>query len=94
MEQHTDEFLETYIDLEILAKMKGCYLVMVEKESLNALASYDKCLVVRHWDGEKPVVLERYGDDAVRTREDSSKGNNLTALPTVDENALKDFVKS
>ncbi len=74
---------ETYIDLEILANLNDEYLVRVGKDALNSLVCFDEALTVRHWDGEKPVVLEPYGETAVRTREDASSTNNLTELPNV-----------
>jgi len=75
---------EIYVDLEILASMDDEYLVRVSKDSLNTLVMFDDRLLVRHWDGEKPVLLEPYGETAVRTREDASRENNLEALPEVD----------
>lgn len=78
----------TYVDLEILADLGDEYLVRVGKDGLNALVEFDATLVVRHWDGEKPVVLEPYGDTAVRTREDARSTNNLENLPNVDVDEL------
>ena len=75
---------ETYVDLEILANMDDEYLVRISKDTLNSLVSFDESLTVRHWDGDKPVVLEPYGDTAVRTREDASSTNNLVNLQDVD----------
>lgn len=75
---------EIYIDLEILASMDDEYLVRVGKDSLNTLVMFDDKLVVRHWDGEKPVLLEPYGETAVRSKDDDSSTNNLEDLPEVD----------
>ncbi len=76
--------METYIDLEILGVNEdGAYVVTVSKEELAHLVAFDEELVVRHWDGQKPVVLENYGETAVRTREDGSTANNLANLPKV-----------
>ncbi len=80
--------VETYIDLEVLANLGDEYLVRVGKDALNSLVTYDEALTVRHWDGNKPVVLEPYGKTAVRTREDASSTNNLTTLPDVDVDEL------
>jgi len=74
---------EVYADLEILASMGDEYLVRIGKDALNALVVFDEHLVVRHWDGEKPVILEPYGDDAIRTAGDESASNNLAELPEV-----------
>ena len=79
---------ETYIDLEVLAKTDAEYLVLIGKDALNSLVVFDENLTVRHWDGEKPVVLEPYGEKAVRTREDASRTNNLVDLPDVDTDEL------
>ena len=80
--------VETYIDLEILADMDDEYLVRVSKENLNSLVTFDEALTVRHWDGNKPVVLEPYSTTAVRTREDDSSENNLAELASVDADEL------
>ena len=64
------------------------YLVRVSKDNLNSLVAFDEALTVRHWDGNKPVVLEPYGDTAVRTREDASSENNLAELVNVDADEL------
>ncbi|MBD3260984.1 MAG: hypothetical protein GF334_04780 [Candidatus Altiarchaeales archaeon] len=81
---------ETYVDVELLAELgEDDYLVRVSKEDLNSLVSFSRKLVVRHWDGDKPVLLSAYGDDAVRTKADASEGNNLTNLPRVNEDFLK-----
>ena len=80
--------VETYIDLEILANTDDEYLVRVSKDTLNSLVTFDEALTVRHWDGNKPVVLEPYGETAVRAREDANSTNNLTELPNVDVNEL------
>ena len=72
---------EVYVDLEILATMGEEYLVRIGKDVLNTLVSFDKGLVVRHWDGEKPVILEPYGETAVRTKKDTSTVNNLEGIP-------------
>ena len=79
---------EEYIDLEVLAEMDDEYLVRVGKDVLNALVTFDESLLVRHWDGEKPVVLEAYGETAVRTRDDAVSTNNLANLPNVDVDEL------
>ena len=79
---------EVYIDLEILAEMDDEYLVRIGKDTLNSLVSFDKSLIARHWDGQKPVVLEPYGETAVRTRADAICTNNLADLPDVDVDEL------
>jgi hypothetical protein len=79
---------EIYIDLEVLASMDDEYLVRIGKDSLNTLVLFDDHLVVRHWDGGKPVLLEPYGENAVRTRQDESSTNNLEELPEVDGNDI------
>ena len=83
---------DVYIDLEILAKTDNGYLVQVSKNALNDLVTFNDSLTVRHWDGEKPVVLEPYGDDAVRTQEDASEANNLDKLPQVSFSGLLDYL--
>lgn len=76
--------METYIDLEILGKDNdGDFVVVISKEELARLVKFDEELVVRHWDGQKPTILENYGEFAVRTREDGSPANNLANLPKV-----------
>lgn len=79
-----------YVDLEVVAEFgSDDYLVRVSKADLNSLVNFDSNLVLRHWDGEKPVLLLAYGSDAVRTEGDASEGNNLSNLPRVNENFLK-----
>jgi len=80
--------VEHYIDLEILAGTDDEYLVRIGKDALNDLVTFDEALTIRHWDGDKPVVLEPYGETSVRTREDASSTNNLTELPDVDLDEL------
>ena len=84
--------IETYIDLEILASVDAEYLVSISKDTLNALVSFDQGLTIRHWAGDKPVVLEPYGETAVRTQEDTSASNNLTELPNIDAAELVAFI--
>jgi hypothetical protein len=73
-----------YVDLQILAEVDNDdYLIVMSKKDLNSLISFNEELVVRHWNGEKPVLLETYGEDAVRTEEDEIEGNNLSTLPRV-----------
>jgi len=79
---------ETYIDLEVLADLGDEYLVRIGKDVLNSLVTLDADLVVRHWDGDSPVVLEPYGETAVRTRDDARSTNNLASLPDVDVDEL------
>ena len=79
---------EVYVDLEVLADIGDEYLVRIGKDVLNSLVSFDEALTVRHWDGDKPVVLEPYGETSVRTREDASVTNNLASLPGVDVDEL------
>lgn len=75
---------KAYVDLEVLAEVDNDdYLVVVSKSDLNTLVNFNESLVLRHWDGEKPVRLLDYGDDAVRTQADASEGNNLANLPRV-----------
>ncbi len=80
---------EVYSDLEILAAVKDDYLIRISKSDLNTLVTFCNELVVRHWDGNQPVVLEAYGEFAVRTREDANAENNLTSLPVLSENDLR-----
>lgn len=80
---------EVYTDLEILATVENDYLIRVSKSDLNTLVTFCDELVIRHWDGIKPVVLEAYGDSAVRTKEDASADNNLTGLPALAEDDLQ-----
>ena len=80
---------EVYADLEILATVGEDYLVRLPKADLNTLVSFCDELVVRHWDGTQPVVLEPYGDSAVRTKEDASEENNLAELPTLSDSDLR-----
>jgi hypothetical protein len=72
----------TYVDLEVLAEVDGGeYLVVVSKKDLNSLVTFDEELVLRSWDGEKPVLLVAYGEEAVRTAGDTTEDNNLSNLP-------------
>ena len=79
---------EIYVDLEVLADMNDEYLVRISKDALNTLVMFDASLVIRHWDGDKPVVLEPYGENAVRTKGDAKSTNNLASLRNVDVNEL------
>ncbi len=84
----------TYMDLEILAEMADDdYLIRISKANLNALVTFSEELTVRHWDGEKPVLLEAYGEYAVRTREDADEDNNLSELPKIGENHVVALLK-
>ncbi len=87
---------EIYIDLEILATdpEEETYLVTVSKKTLNSLVSFDEALVIRHWDGEKPVILEAYGTNAVRTSEDASTANNLSELPSIDADTFINWFRT
>lgn len=49
---------EKFVDLEILSKTDDGYVVLIDNNSLDTLVKFDECLTVRHWDGEKPVILE------------------------------------
>lgn len=83
--------METYIDLEILGENDAeDYVVVISKKEFAHLVKFDKTLVVRHWDGEKPVVLEDYGKYAIRTKEDGSTDNNLSNLPKVTSIVVSD----
>lgn len=76
--------METFVDLKILGSYdEDAYVIAISKEDLSQLVRFNEELVIRHWDGNKPVVLENYGDTAVRTREDGSEANNLASLPRV-----------
>ncbi len=80
---------DTYADLEILAEVADDdYLIRISKADLNTLVNFNTELTIRHWDGEKPVSLEGYGEDAVRTVEDATVHNNLSELPRVGEHRL------
>ncbi len=71
-----------YVDLEVLAEIDNDdYLISISKKDLNDLVSFNEELVLRNWDGEKPVLLGTYGEDAVRTEGDANEGNNLSNLP-------------
>jgi hypothetical protein len=83
---------EVYADLEVLATVEDDYLVRISKSDLNTLVSFAEELVVRHWDGTHPVLLEAYGEGAVRTKEDASEENNLTDLPSVSEDDLREIL--
>jgi hypothetical protein len=72
---------KTFVDLDILADMDDSYLVSISKAELRSLVSFSDSLSIRHWDGEKPLVLESYGETAVRTEDDASSDNNLANLP-------------
>ena len=80
--------VDEYIDLQILATVDNDYLILVSKDTLNDLVTFDEQLTVRHWDGEKPVVLEPYGGTAVSTEDDDSDVNNLSRLPEVTNKTL------
>ena len=80
--------VDEYIDLQILATVDDEYLVLVSKDALNDLVTFDEQLTIRHWDGEKPVVLEPYGETAVSTKDDDSDVNNLSKLPEVTNKTL------
>jgi hypothetical protein len=84
-----------YIDIDIVAAIEeddyDDYLVLIPKKELNRLISLSN-VVVRHWDGMKPVLLRPYGEDAVRTAEDASADNNLDSLPRVTEKDLHNFL--
>jgi len=79
---------EIFLDLEVLADMGDEYLVRISKKELNSLVTGNADLTVRHWDGNSPVVLEPYGETAVRTRDDARSTNNLASLPDVDVDEL------
>jgi len=84
-----------YVDLQVLAEVEDdSYLVTVSKEDLNALVCFNDSLVVRHWDGEKPVELVAYGNAAVRTMEDADETNNLANVPRLRDEDLKKLVNS
>lgn len=73
-----------YIDLEVLASIEEEeYLIKVSKKDLNSLVSFNEDLVLRHWDGTKPVSLVAYGSDSVRTEGDAKDSNNLSELPNL-----------
>jgi len=79
-----------YVDLEVLAEVEPDedYVLTISKKDLNALVAFDENLVVRHWDGFKPVRLRAYGNNAVRTEADATEGNNLSNLSRIDEAEL------
>ena len=83
---------KTFVDLDILANMGTNYLVSISKAELRSLVSFNDSLSIRHWDGEKPLVLESYGETAVRTVDDESDENNLTNLPDVDLDAVHSWL--
>jgi hypothetical protein len=77
-----------YVDLEVLATVEEDDLLLrVSKKDLNSLVSFDEDLVLRHWDGDKPVSLVAYGSDSVRTEGDANEFNNLSELPKLADTA-------
>ena len=86
--------VDEYIDLQILARVDDEYLVLVSRDALNDLVTFDEQLTIRHWDGEKPVVLEPYGETAVSTEDDDSDVNNLSKLPEITFEQLDLFLDS
>ena len=71
-----------YVDLEVLATVdEDDFLIRVSKKDLNGLVSFDEDLVLRHWNGTRPVILVAYGSNSVRTESDATKDNNLSELP-------------
>lgn len=73
-----------YVDLEVLASVEETdLLIRISKKDLNGLVSFDENLVLRHWDGNKPVSLVAYGSDSVRTESDANESNNLSELPNL-----------
>lgn len=80
---------EVYVDFEVMAEVDNeHYLVKISKEDLNTLVNFDSSLVIRHWDGEKPVLLLTYGNNSIRTQGDTSEENNLSNLPRIGEDFL------
>ncbi len=80
---------EVYIDLNIRAAVGNeDYLVVISKEDLNTLVTFSNDLVIRHWGGTNAIILETYGESAVRTREDADSTNNLANLPRLSEITL------
>ena len=80
---------DTYADLEILAEVADDdYLIRISKADLNTLVTFSEGLTIRHWNGKQPVVLEGYGKTAVRTKGDTTRSNNLSQLPEVEEARL------
>ncbi len=76
-----EEVEEVYVDLEVFAEVDDdSYLATISKRDLNSLVSFDERLVIRHWDGDKPVRLGAYGENAVRTESDANEDNNLDNL--------------
>ena len=85
--------MEKFVDLEVLANVNGeGYLVAISKEDLHTLVSFSKELTVRHWDGNKPVIVEFYGNSAIRTRDDSEEANNLVKLPRITEEDVQSIL--
>ena len=84
----------TFIDLEVLGEVTGedSYLLVVSKEDLRQLVTFSPNLVLRSWDGNKPVVLEPYGDSTVRTSEDASEVNNLAGLPNISRRSISSIL--
>ena len=85
---------EIYIDLDIVAEINNedAYLVVFPKSDFNRLVSFSPDLSIRTWDGEKPVILETYGENAIRTNEDGSTDNNLVNLPDVSMDQVKSIL--
>ena len=85
---------DMYADLEILAEVADDdYLIRISKADLNTLVTFSEELTIRHWNGKQPVLLEGYGKDAVRTKEDATKSNNLSELSRVGEHRLAVLLK-
>jgi len=85
---------EIYVDLDIVAEISNedAYLVVFPKSDFNQLVSFSRDLAIRTWDGEKPVILKTYGENAIRTSEDSSANNNLVNLPNVSMRQVKSIL--
>ncbi len=83
-----------YLDVEVLAEDADddSYIIRIAKEDLNTLVASD--FEIRHWNGSKPVLLETYGTNAVRTASDDDSDNNLSSLPNVSLERLIGFLNS
>jgi hypothetical protein len=86
--------MTVFIDLDFLAEVteEDSYLVVIPKKDLRQLVDFWPALVVRSWNGEKPVALEPYGDSAVRTSEDASETNNLVGLPNISQKRISSIL--
>ena len=63
--------------------MRGLVLTRKRKKDLNSLVIFNEDLVLRYWDGKKPVSLVACGVNSIRTERDATEDNNLSSLPNL-----------